>query len=321
MSRRHMSRTLWAVAWPGAILAVTGVALAQSGGIPSYKDWQVNGQTVFTESNVGIGTTTPGGMLEVKAATNRRFVFTSDESTGILKVLNDDGTSRFLKINPGGDFGADGPAGLRLYGSEINDRGSGLWLISGNDFVTLGGVRGNAFGNYGECTLRLYGSEVYDRGGGLHLSSGGGLPITADQCINGSFCSDRALKTNIVPLAVDTSYLDRVMHLQPVTFRWKEQPDGPRRIGLIAQDVEEVLPEVVTIPDDEAGLRGLSPTGLEAVLVQAIKELKAENDALVRRVQTLEELALRQQVDELEPRDQAVEEDEKTQASAPTSGS
>jgi hypothetical protein len=115
----------------------------------------------------------------------------------------------------------------------------------------------------------------------LHVAGG---------CITGSMCSDVRLKKNIEPLPLDDSILDRVMGLQAVTFQWKHRDDGKRQIGLIAQDVEEVFPEVVTTPDDDFCEKGLLATGLDAVLVEAIKELKVENESLKDRIEALERI-------------------------------
>jgi hypothetical protein len=109
----------------------------------------------------------------------------------------------------------------------------------------------------------------------LHVAGG---------CITGSMCSDIRLKKNIEPLPSDDSILDRVMGLQAVTFEWKHRDDGKRQVGLIAQDVEDVFPEVVTTPDDDSCEKGLLATGLDAVLVEAIKELKAENESLKEQI-------------------------------------
>ncbi|NIP23179.1 MAG: hypothetical protein GWN67_01900 [Phycisphaerae bacterium] len=107
-------------------------------------------------------------------------------------------------------------------------------------------------------------------------------------CVTASFCSDIRLKKSIEPLPSDDSILDRVMGLQAVTFEWKHRDDGKRQIGLIAQDVEEVFPEVVTTPEDDSCEKGLLATGMDAVLVEAIKELKIENELLKDRIRTLE---------------------------------
>lgn len=69
-----------------------------------------------------------------------------------------------------------------------------------------------------------------------------------------------------------------------MSFDWnvEEYPgmglkDG-RQIGLVAQDVEKALPELVS--KDKDGYKAISYTKLTAVLVEAVKELKTENESL-----------------------------------------
>jgi hypothetical protein len=53
----------------------------------------------------------------------------------------------------------------------------------------------------------------------------------------------RSAKKNITDLEVDAS---KIYDLRPVSFNWKEQKDGaPRAIGVIAEEVDKVLPELV----------------------------------------------------------------------------
>ena len=84
--------------------------------------------------------------------------------------------------------------------------------------------------------------------------------------------SDKRLKKNIKTVK---SALDTVDALRGVSFEWKE--GGSKAIGLIAQEVKEVLPEVVTTDDN--GYMGIKYTNIVGVLVEAIKELKAEFEA------------------------------------------
>jgi hypothetical protein len=98
--------------------------------------------------------------------------------------------------------------------------------------------------------------------------------------------SDRRLKREIEPIH---GALETVRQLQGVSFRWKDTGKDKqygRVRGLIAQDVEEVIPEwIKTDPD---GYKRLEPIGIDALLIEAIKELKAENDDLRRRIAVLE---------------------------------
>jgi hypothetical protein len=76
--------------------------------------------------------------------------------------------------------------------------------------------------------------------------------------------SDISLKTNINPIE---NALEKVLKLRGVEFNYKEQ--GTRSIGVIAQEIEEVFPELVY--GDE--VKSVAYQNLVAVLIEAIKEL------------------------------------------------
>jgi hypothetical protein len=93
--------------------------------------------------------------------------------------------------------------------------------------------------------------------------------------------SDVRLKEDIQPIAYG---LDTVMHLRPVGFDWKNQShDWQQRhqIGLIAQQVEPVVPEVVSTAKDSDHTKSLAYGSLMPVLIKAIQELKTANDRLI----------------------------------------
>ena len=90
--------------------------------------------------------------------------------------------------------------------------------------------------------------------------------------------SDKRLKENIKPIE---SALDKVSKLQGVTFDWKESDsilDIKEDIGFIAQDVQKVIPELVR--ENEDGMLSMRHQGIAPILLEAIKELKAEIDLL-----------------------------------------
>lgn len=86
--------------------------------------------------------------------------------------------------------------------------------------------------------------------------------------------SDLRLKKNILPLPYG---LKEVMKLRPVTYDWKDNT-GDNKVGLIAQEVRQVVPQVVTGDETKENL-GMNYAELVPVLINAIKELKAELDA------------------------------------------
>ena len=97
----------------------------------------------------------------------------------------------------------------------------------------------------------------------------------------GTCSSDRRFKKDITPFS---PVLNQLTALQPVHYFWRaadfpQQHFGDSRAyGLIAQDVEDVLPELVVTGED--GFKAVDYTKLPLLTIQAVKELKAENDAL-----------------------------------------
>ena len=123
--------------------------------------------------------------------------------------------------------------------------------------------------------------------------------------------SDRRLKKNINEIKYG---LDEVMRLQAVSYNWKDNDDKKLQLGFIAQDVEKIVPEIVTksgISDEEferlekkgekvTDTYGMQYTGLIPVLVKAIQEQqKVIEDRSIRITQLEEKL---QKMNDLEAR-------------------
>ena len=98
-----------------------------------------------------------------------------------------------------------------------------------------------------------------------------------------SNCSDIRLKKDIKPLKSALSTLGK---LQGKSYRWKDnnEPD----IGLIAQELEEVIPELVKT--DNNGYKSIVYQKLTAVLIEAVKEQQQEINNLSNRIAMLEGL-------------------------------
>jgi endosialidase-like protein len=104
--------------------------------------------------------------------------------------------------------------------------------------------------------------------------------------------SDVRTKTKIRQL--DGS-LDKLACIRGIAFEWSDAPTSTERpgqsnIGVIAQEVEAVFPELVSVYGDE-GYKAVNYTGLTAALIEAAKELKAENERLRQRIEALEQKA------------------------------
>jgi hypothetical protein len=79
------------------------------------------------------------------------------------------------------------------------------------------------------------------------------------------------LKNIISPI---DSAVDKLTTLNPVIFSWKSDDTNKENIGLIAQDVKEVFPQVIDTNED--GFLGVRYVELIPVLVKAIQELSAK---------------------------------------------
>lgn len=97
--------------------------------------------------------------------------------------------------------------------------------------------------------------------------------------------SDRRLKENINPIK---KALDKVLKLEGVTYNLKDETNK-NHIGLIAQDVEKIVPEVVSTNDK--GIKGVAYSNLIALLIEAIKEQNKTIEEQRKDIQDLKDNA------------------------------
>jgi hypothetical protein len=290
--------------------------------------------TIDNEGNVGIGTTAPFAALDMVRETPgpleitlTRFAGTSSSGEPNI-VLR---TARGTRAAPSAVEAGDELGGLAATGYGATDFGNGnagfgAFAAENWTDTAQGAALGLAATPLGSNEAQV--NLVILPGGNVGIGVFNAFPTITDKlqvfgdirmgttgtngCIKGfggaaiagSCSSDRRLKKDITPFE---HMLDRVAALQPVHYLWRasEFPDrqfGDRRTyGLIAQDVEQVLPELVVTNDD--GFKAVDYSELPLLTIQAVKELKAENDGLKQRIAALEKSdpdALKQRVAELE---------------------
>lgn len=129
--------------------------------------------------------------------------------------------------------------------------------------------------------------------------------------------SDARMKQGIAGLGYG---LRDLMQLRPVSFQWKDNKDGRTHLGLIAQEVEAVIPEAVMRDADAKIPLGMNYTDLIPVVIKAVQEqqsaldrkdaelkaVKAENEALGARLAVLEQMMqqLKGQAEKQQPKQQ-----------------
>lgn len=166
------------------------------------------------------------------------------------------------------------------------DPDTGFWHPAANTIgiTTAGGeaVRITSSGRVGIGTtapavlLHVSGTLRVQNGSVVTCNIGTGTGAT-------SCTSDARLKKDVTPIA---DSLEKIAQLKGVTFQWKAS-DAPKgqHLGVIAQDVEKVFPQAVDT--QENGYKTVDYAVLVAPLIEAVKELKSQNEDLRKEIELL----------------------------------
>ncbi len=106
--------------------------------------------------------------------------------------------------------------------------------------------------------------------------------------------SDARLKSNVEPL---TDVLPRLESIRGVSFDWNERYEAlgvhaeGREIGVIAQDVRDVFPELISVWGGDNDYLAVNYGSFSPILIQAVHELQSEITELEKRLQALEAAA------------------------------
>jgi hypothetical protein len=191
------------------------------------------------------------------------------------------------------------------YGSAVGVYGtpaaSGAVGVEGNSSAGYGvyGISGTSDGVHGYSNSSFSGVAGWNDGSGAGIwgysASGyagyfnGSAHVTGALTCGSGCTSDERLKNNIAPLK---GSLDRLLQLKGVSFEWKDPTEhkfevghgAGTQIGFIAQQVESVFPNWVDDDGykakDGVTYRTMDLRQIEALEVESIRELKAENDEL-----------------------------------------
>jgi hypothetical protein len=127
--------------------------------------------------------------------------------------------------------------------------------------------------NYAPKNIPIFTGPVTISTGGLAVSGN----ITATGDIIAAYSSDKRFKSNVSPI---TNSLEKISKISGVSFEWNNEQDvySGKDIGVIAQEIEEVLPEIVITRDN--GYKAVKYEKIIALLIEGIKELKKEVDDL-----------------------------------------
>ena len=202
-------------------------------------------------------------------------------------------------VSPNGNMGigtSNPDEKLTVNNGRVKTR---LDLASDRDHFQLANDDGAVFGRIGlkSSSANLFiGSDVYQdvivigrATGGVGMATASPDPafqLDVNGEVRGSYWSDAdlRLKEDIKP--VDNALL-RISRLRGVSYRWKDSARGlDSELGVIAQEVENQFPEAVLT--DSKGYKAVSYGCLVAPLIEAIKELKNENQDLKSQIANLD---------------------------------
>jgi hypothetical protein len=241
---------------------------------------------IRASGGVGIGTNAPADPLDVIDA---------------LRVTRNGVTSQYVQLN------SAGAGGHFVTGFSSGSNRKYLGIGSYHDGVGTGGSTGIAFyvGNQAAPTEVMRITEngrvgIRDTSPSVELDVIGSINYTGVI----TDVSDERLKENIAPVE---KALEKLRRLRGVYFNMKDTPEQ-RDVGLLAQNVQDVLPEAVRVVDPDMGYLGVSYASLTALLIEAIKESEAQTaDWVLNNFRDLD--ALREQTNrelaELRARDAA----------------
>jgi hypothetical protein len=242
-----------------------------------------NRMTINSSGNIGIGTNSPKGPLDITGTIPRAYIVKSDASAnrGIWRLNGDtDGVLSLQSIN---DAQNSAYNAFTITRDSTNGIAS---VVFPNGFVGIG----NTNPTYYLLTMEASGGGYYNQSNHSWVSP-----------------SSRRWKSSIMPI---TGALDTVLKLNGVSFKWKKRTDiyqtnidgvkeyissswaddpyGRDDIGLIGEDVMKILPAVVDIDQNGSNfVTGVSYSKMVPLLIEAIKDQQTQIERLKSEIANL----------------------------------
>ena len=268
----------------------------------AFAEGGVEAMRLDASGNVGIGTSSPLGKLKVTVGDvapaasgnmNTGVVFEAGSGSRAVNIgVNN--TAGFSWINAA-FANNSGVADNLAFMTGATERAR---ITSGGDLLlgtasTFGGSSGGLQVQNGGEQIRIkntnnanYWRFVADNNNTVYIINQSTLGVfMANGASAWSGLSDERAKDIIEPIQ---DAANKVSQLRAVIGKYKVDEKGKRRSFLIAQDVQAVLPEAVSIADPETGHLGLAYTDVIPLLTAALQEALVEIASLKARVAVLE---------------------------------
>jgi hypothetical protein len=236
------------------------ITTADASGILQLQTAGVTGLTIDASQNVTLNNVIPSGST---APTNGMFL------PAASAIGFSTSSSERMRIDSSGNLLVGTTSVLAANTMSVVSSGSSQMTLRNSS------ATGGLFWQVGADSSSTF--KVYNASNaGVFMSNG---------ATSWSSSSDERLKTDLKPIK---DAVNKINQLRSVTGRFKTDEEGVSRSFLIAQDVQKVLPEAVSVQDDELGTLGVAYTEVIPLLVASIKELKAIIDTQNARIEALE---------------------------------
>jgi hypothetical protein len=258
--------------------------------------WTLNGSSTYYLNGVAIGTISALGPLHVAATDNNSAIIVdsfgnTQSPSPLLTFRSARGTSASPtatqandklfeiggRVYTGSVFASNSKVGIVGYAAEnasVTNTGTYLTLSTTALATTTATerMRIDPSGNVGIGTTTP--GYTLDVNGDANIASASSLRFGGTQVCTSSGCtssSDLRLKENIAPLQ---NSLENILKIRAVSYDWidKDKYGHSRQVGLIAQDLEKIYPQVVKT-DRETGLKSVAYDHLVAPLIEAVKAI------------------------------------------------
>ena len=308
----------YAVYPTSAVANPTFLHNVNSGESQAFGEGGVAHMTITSGGSVGIGTAVPSEELTISKSDDARVSITSSSTskasmTGLIEFDGSDGRHGYIgavsgdmTINTDGGYPikfqttgterlrilSDGSVQFKPDGTTVDmtlDASGNLFIAKTSDTSTGVGITLGAAGYIRAVRNETIG--VWNRQGSdgtvflfARSDSGvGSIDVTTSGTTYNT-TSDIRLKQDIEPLEAT----DKLMAMNPVSYSWKVDPDGPRSMGFIAQEMQEVMPEAVSTGDDDDAMMSMDYGRITPILVSALQDAHRKIEDLESRIAALE---------------------------------
>ena len=244
----------------------------------NYEGIHLNGNNAPCITFVKGTTSTPTWRAGISGYDGAAFAISTGTSVGDRLHIKSDGKIGIGTTSPSAPLHINSDSEHQLKVTASASAGASMQLQSAGGYayqVFTNSSKTWRMGAYGGSSFTLLNHS--DSVTALTVTSSGNVTASGNITAN----SDISLKDNITPIP---DALDKVLQIRGVTFNRNDIEDNPRHAGVIAQEVEKVLPEVVSEGKD--GIKSVAYGNMVGLLIEAIKEQQEQINMLKEQLES-----------------------------------